>query len=109
MKVIDIDKKPENEKIFFGDFGHYLRIDSVSHEVARKLKEASEGNTWFSKEVDYKSDKTRFSSLPQDAQRAFKLNIAYYIRIFINIKQNSYKLNMVYFICKNSYRGKYTC
>ena len=77
MKVIDIDKKPENQKIFFGDFGHYIRIDSVSHEVARKLKEASEGNTWFSKEVDYKSDKTRFSSLPQDAQRAFKLNIAY--------------------------------
>ena len=53
MKVIDIDKKPENEKIFFGDFGHYIRIDSISHEVARKLKEASEGNTWFSKEVDY--------------------------------------------------------
>lgn len=77
MKVIDIDKKPENEKIFFGDFGHYIRIDSISHEVARKLKEASEGNTWFSKEVDYKSDKTRFSSLPEDAQRAFKLNIAY--------------------------------
>ncbi|MEI0602883.1 ribonucleotide-diphosphate reductase subunit beta [Brachyspira alvinipulli] len=77
MKVIDIDKKPENEKIFFGDFGHYIRIDSVSHEIARKLKEASEGNTWFSKEVDYKSDKTRFSSLPEDAQRAFKLNIAY--------------------------------
>ena len=77
MKVIDIDKKPENEKIFFGDFGHYIRIDSISHEVARKLKEASEGNTWFSKEVDYKSDKTRFSSLPENAQRAFKLNIAY--------------------------------
>ncbi|MBW5381454.1 ribonucleotide-diphosphate reductase subunit beta, partial [Brachyspira hampsonii] len=77
MKVIDIDKKPENEKIFFGDFGHYIRIDSVSHEIAKKLKEASEGNTWFSKEVDYKSDKTRFSSLPEDAQRAFKLNIAY--------------------------------
>ena len=77
MKVIDIDKKPENEKIFFGDFGHYIRIDSVSHEIAKKLKEASEGNTWFTKEVDYKSDKTRFSSLPEDAQRAFKLNIAY--------------------------------
>ena len=77
MKVIDITKKPETEKIFFGDFGHYIRIDSISHEIARKLKEASEGNTWFSKEVDYKSDKTRFSTLPEDAQRAFKLNIAY--------------------------------
>ncbi len=77
MKVVDIDKKPKNEKIFFGNFGHYIRIDSISHEIAKKLKEASEGNTWFSKEVDYKSDKTRFSSLPEDAQRAFKLNIAY--------------------------------
>ena len=77
MKVIDIDKKPENEKIFFGDFGHYLRVDEISHDIARKLKEASEGNTWFAKEVDYKSDKTRFAELPIDAQRAFKLNIAY--------------------------------
>lgn len=77
MKVVDIEKKPQNEKIFLGDFGHYLRVDSISHEIARKLKEASEGNTWFSKEVDYKSDKTRFSSLHENAQRAFKLNIAY--------------------------------
>ena len=77
MKVIDIYKKPQAEKIFFGEFGHYLRIDSVSHNIAKKLKEASEGNTWFSKEIDYKSDKTRFSSLPEDVQRAFKLNIAY--------------------------------
>lgn len=77
MKIVDIDKKPQNEKIFFGDFGHFIRIDSVSHDIARKLKDASEGNTWFSKEVDYKSDKTKFSSLPEDAQRAFKLNIAY--------------------------------
>ncbi|WP_295154002.1 ribonucleotide-diphosphate reductase subunit beta [uncultured Brachyspira sp.] len=77
MKVVDIDKKPQNERIFFGDFGHYIRVDSVSHEIAKKLKEASEGNTWFSKEVDYKSDKTKFSSLPENAQRAFKLNIAY--------------------------------
>ena len=38
MKVIDIDKKPENEKIFFGDFGHYIRIDSVSQEIKKKLK-----------------------------------------------------------------------
>ena len=77
MKVVSVDHKPVNEKIFLGDYGHYLRIDSISHEVARTLKEASEGNTWFSKEIDYKSDKTKFSSLPEDVQRAFKLNIAY--------------------------------
>lgn len=75
--VLDIGSKPKREKIFFGDFGHYIRIDNISHDIARRLKEASEGNTWFSKEVDYKSDKTRFSGLPEDAKRAFKLNIAY--------------------------------
>lgn len=78
MSILDISHKPKGiEKIFLGDYGHYLRIDNVSHEIAKKLKEASEGNTWFSKEVDYKSDKTNFSSLPEDVQRLFKLNIAY--------------------------------
>lgn len=75
--VLDVSKKPTEERIFFGPFGHYIRIDYITHEIAKKLKEASEGNTWFAKEVDYKSDKTRFASLPEDAQRAFKLNIAY--------------------------------
>ena len=76
-KILDISFKHEKEKIFFGDFGHYIRIDNITHEIARKLKEASEGNTWFTKEIDYKSDKVRFQSLPDDAKRAFKLNIAY--------------------------------
>ncbi len=75
--VLDISFKPENEKIFFGEFGHYIRIDNITHDIAKKLKEASEGNTWFVKEIDYKSDKTKFQSLPEDAKRAFKLNIAY--------------------------------
>ena len=43
--ILDISFKVEKEKIFFGDFGHYIRIDNVTHEIARKLKEASEGNT----------------------------------------------------------------
>ncbi len=75
--VLDISFKPESEKIFFGSFGNYIRIDNITHDIAKKLKEASEGNTWFTKEIDYKSDKTRFQSLPEDAKRAFKLNIAY--------------------------------
>lgn len=75
--VLDISFKVENEKIFFGKFGNYIRIDNVTHDIARKLKEASEANTWFTKEIDYKSDKTKFQELPADAKRAFKLNIAY--------------------------------
>ena len=75
--VLDISFKVENEKIFFGKFGNYIRIDNITHDIARKLKEASEANTWFTKEIDYKSDKTKFQELPPDAKRAFKLNIAY--------------------------------
>lgn len=75
--VLDISFKVENEKIFFGKFGNYIRIDNITHDIARKLKEASEANTWFTKEIDYKSDKTKFQDLPPDVKRAFKLNIAY--------------------------------
>lgn len=75
--VLDISFKVENEKIFFGKFGNYIRIDNITHDIARKLKETSEANTWFTKEIDYKSDKTKFQELPDDAKRAFKLNIAY--------------------------------
>ncbi len=40
-KILDISFKPEKEKIFFGYFGHYIRIDNISHEIAKKLKEAA--------------------------------------------------------------------
>lgn len=81
--IVNTDKKPDSkteDRIFFGfDYGHVIRIDKVSHNIAKVLKEHSEGNTWFSREIDMKEDKTKFDSLPEDAKRAFKLNIIYQI------------------------------
>lgn len=76
-QIINTDEKVEENKIFFGRKSKYIRIDQISHEVAKILKENSEGNTWFTKEIDMKQDKTRFDQLPEEAKRAFKLNIAY--------------------------------
>lgn len=76
-QIIHTDHKTEENLIFFGEKSKYIRIDQVSHEVAKVLKENSEGNTWFTKEIDMKQDKTRFDLLPEPAKRAFKLNIAY--------------------------------
>lgn len=78
MTVLNVSHKPESaEKIFFGETSRIIRVDNVSHEVAKILKERSEGNTWFAKEVNYKADKTGFATLNEDTQRLFKLNIAY--------------------------------
>lgn len=76
-QIIDTTQKTEENKIFFGKKSKYIRIDKISHDIAKTLKENSEGNTWFTKEIDMTQDKTRFDSLPEDAKRAFKLNIAY--------------------------------
>lgn len=71
------DGIPEEERIFFGPDSGILRVDKVLSEDAKRLKEKSEGNTWFTKEIDYKGDRNKFQTLNEDTQRAFKLNIAY--------------------------------
>lgn len=77
--IVCIDKKPDlnTGKIFFGDYDHYIRIDYVSHELAKNLKETAEGNTWFTKELNYVEDARRWQELPDKAQRIFQLNINY--------------------------------
>lgn len=76
--ILCLDQKPENEnKIFFGDFGRYIRIDSVSHDVAMNLKDQSEGNTWFTKELDFESDKTKYNDIDDIAKQMFEENISY--------------------------------
>ena len=71
------DGIPEEERIFFGPDSGILRVDKILSEDAKRLKEKSEGNTWFTKEIDYKGDRNKFQTLNEDTQRAFKLNIAY--------------------------------
>ena len=76
-KIVDVSHNPKEDKIFFGDYGGFIRVDRVSHEAARKLKENAEGNTWFIHEISMLQDKTKFDTLPEDVKRAFKLNICY--------------------------------
>ena len=84
-KLVDTDILPEENLLFFGKKSKIIRVDKVSHEIFKILKEISEGNTWFTKEVDMKQDRTSFEKLknPNDIykttppERIFKLNIAY--------------------------------
>ena len=77
-KIIDISHKPKpNNKLFFGDYGQFIRIDKIRHPTLKKLYEHSESNTWFHSEVNYDADAVGFDTLPDEAKRMFRLNIAY--------------------------------
>lgn len=78
MPIIDVTSPPTGqEKIFLGDFGNLIRVDSVSHVIAKNLKELSEGNVWFPKEINFNKDILGWEQLPPVARRMFQLNIAY--------------------------------
>ena len=77
-KVVCVDKKPEDHsKLFFGEYGGFIRIDKIQYKNIKKLYEASESNTWFPNEIDYKADIIGWNVLSPQAQRMFKLNIGY--------------------------------
>lgn len=78
-KIVDVDSKPDpkKQKLFFGDFGHYLRVDKVSHIVAKNLKEQSEANTWFPKKFNFQKDRIAFPTIEQNMQDVFKYNICF--------------------------------
>lgn len=75
--IIDLSKKTKGSPIFLGDFDKVLRVDDISSRAAVRLKEDSEGNTWFAKEVKYDGDAVKFSGIPEHAKRMFQLNIGY--------------------------------
>lgn len=76
--ILDLTTIPKNNDIIFlGDFGRYIRVDHISHDVANRLKAQSEGNTWFTKELDFENDKTKFETIPEIAQNIFNKNISY--------------------------------
>ena len=52
-KLIDVFHNPSEDKIFYSDYSGFIRIDQVSHEAARTLKDNAEANTWFSKEFGF--------------------------------------------------------
>lgn len=77
-KIVCIDKKPEqHNKLFFGEFGNYMRIDKIQYPQIKKLYETSESNTWFMNEINYTNDIMGFATLPENAKRMFRLNIGY--------------------------------
>jgi len=77
-KIVCVDKKPEpHNKLFFGSYGNYVRIDKIQYPQIKKLYESSESNTWFMNEIDYSKDIVGWQSIPKNAQRMFKLNIVY--------------------------------
>ena len=77
-KIICVDKKPENHsKLFFGEYGGYVRIDKIQYPQIKKLYESSESNTWFTNEIDYSKDIVGWKELPENAKRMFQLNINY--------------------------------
>ena len=77
-KTLCISKPPkEYNKLFFGDYGNFQRIDKVAYPIFRTLAERSEGNTWFMNEIDYTKDRKGVEKLDPVAKRMFHLNILY--------------------------------
>jgi ribonucleoside-diphosphate reductase beta chain len=77
-KIICVERKPKiGKKIFFGEYDHYIRVDYVSHEIAKRLKEHAEANTWFTKELNFTQDIQNIHKLDKVALRIFQYNIAY--------------------------------
>ena len=76
--TLDINNKPkEYNKLFFGDYGNFKRIDKEPFPIFRRLAENSESNTWFMNEIDYSRDKKSINNLNEVALRMFHLNILY--------------------------------
>jgi len=77
-KALCVQEKPkEYNKLFFGDYGNFARIDHISYDIFQKLAENSESNTWFTNEVDYSKDKKGYADLGEKEKRMFHLNILY--------------------------------
>lgn len=77
-KALCLEKKPqEYNKLFFGDYGNFSRIDYITYDIFKKLAENSESNVWFSQEIDYSKDKKGYGDLGEKEQRMFHLNILY--------------------------------
>lgn len=77
-QIICVDRKPEEHgKLFFGEYGKFIRIDRLQFPQFQKLYEASESNTWFINEIDYSKDIVGWQKIPQVANRMFQFNNSY--------------------------------
>lgn len=76
--LLDVKHKPKDyQKLFFGDYGNFQRLDKTNASIFQKLAENSEANTWFINEIDCTKDRKGWERLPDVAKRMFHLNILY--------------------------------
>jgi len=76
--ILNINTKPTSNPLFGGqDGGLFLRTDNVQYPVYKSLYEAGFGKFWTDKMIDFSGDALGFKTLPEVAQRMFKLNNGY--------------------------------
>jgi len=76
--IINIKTKPTSNPLFGGqEGGIFLRTDKVEYPIYKSLYEAAFGKFWTVKMIDFSADSLGFTTLPEVAQRMFKLNNGY--------------------------------
>ena len=76
--ILNIATKPISNPIFGGqEGGVFLRTDKVEYPIYKNLYEAAFGKFWTVKMIDFSADAQGFTTLPEVAQRMFKLNNGY--------------------------------
>ncbi len=76
--ILNITTKPTSNPLFGGQAGGvFLRTDKVEYPIYKNLYEAAFGKFWTVKMIDFTADAQGFTTLPEVAQRMFKLNNGY--------------------------------
>jgi len=76
--ILNISEKPTNNPLFGGlSGGVFLRSDKVQYPIFKALYEAGFGKFWTDKMIDFSGDALGFKTLPEVAQRMFRLNNGY--------------------------------
>ncbi len=76
--ILCLDKTPqESWKLFFGDSGHFLRIDQVDYPKLMNLFKFGFSNVWAWTVVDFQKDIVGWQQISDTAKRIFLLNNGY--------------------------------
>jgi len=76
--ILNISEKPTSNPLFGGlSGGVFLRSDNVQYPIFKALYEAGFGKFWTDKMIDFSGDSLGFKTMPEVAQRMFKLNNGY--------------------------------
>ncbi len=76
--ILCLDETPkESWKLFFGDSGHFLRVDNVDYPTLMNLFKFGFSNVWAWTAVDFQKDIIGWQQLSDTAKRIFLLNNGY--------------------------------